>query len=103
MKIIRDKFYKELSRCWLVDVKAKECYRWFAEYEFLEPMWDYIFSKEGTTSSINEARRCVEKMWSKDKDNKLRGKLGGLTKKIYHLELKVYDLQKQLREKNGKL
>jgi len=99
MKILRNTYYEELCACWSVAVRVKECYRWFSEYDFLEPMWDYIFSKEGTPSSISEARTLVERMWSKDKNNKLRGKLGGLTTKIYHLELQVYDLKKELKQK----
>ena len=92
MKILRNTYYEELCACWSVAVRVKECYRWFSEYDFLEPMWDYIFSKEGTPSSISEARTL-------DKNNKLRGKLGGLTTKIYHLELQVYDLKKELKQK----
>jgi len=63
MKILTNKVFKEYTDCWLIAQRVHQCNRWFSEWGFLEPMWDYIFHRTGTPADIGEAREKTRKLY----------------------------------------
>lgn len=47
MKLISNEVYKDLLHFERIGQKAGECSRWFSEFSFLEPMWEYILRNRG--------------------------------------------------------